>query len=288
MLLLRLALGGLFVASSLSKLEYPGQFSASVLSYQMLPEDLARPFATGLPFVELFIGVSLVLGMLVLFASALTIPLSLSLIIANIYAIVRHVGGENCPCLGSLLTMSHSAALAIDFAMAFSAALLAARHRKAEWLGLGRLLQGKRLGLDKVRAILLKLALVAMCMVVAIAFLGVQKTPAAEAIDAALGEGRIVLLYRFGGDAGAISDDLVVLSDVRSRFGETVYVDYGRTGQDPWADRKFPIDEQIPTLFIITGQDSYRFIVQHRFEGPLDAGTVEAAILQILDEAGAA
>ena len=36
--LLRLALGGLFIASSLSRLEYPGQFSESVLSHQMLPE----------------------------------------------------------------------------------------------------------------------------------------------------------------------------------------------------------------------------------------------------------
>ena len=69
-LLLRLALGGLFIASSLSKLQHPSQFTTSVLSYQMLPEALARPFAAALPFAELYVGCSLVLGIFVLFSSA--------------------------------------------------------------------------------------------------------------------------------------------------------------------------------------------------------------------------
>ena len=101
-------------------------------------------------------------------------------------------------------------------------------------------------------------------------------------------KGRIALVFRFGGDAGAISNDLVVLSDIRSRFAETVYVDYCRTGQDPWIDSKSPMDEQIPALFITTGQDSNRLVVQHRLESPLDAGTAEAVILQVLDEAAGA
>lgn len=137
-LLLRLALGGPFTASSLSKLEYPGQFSGSALSYQMLPGALARPFATILRLVGLFIGCSLVLGIFVVFACALIVPLILSL---------------------------------------------------------------------------------------AMAVVGVKKSPPAEGTDTALGESRIALVFRFGGDAGAMSDDLVVLSDVRCRFAETVCVD---------------------------------------------------------------
>jgi uncharacterized membrane protein YphA (DoxX/SURF4 family) len=49
MLLLRLALGGLFIASSLSKLDHPGQFTESVLSYQMLAgpsADIDWPLAS--------------------------------------------------------------------------------------------------------------------------------------------------------------------------------------------------------------------------------------------------
>jgi hypothetical protein len=84
------------MASSLSKLEYPGQFAASVLSYQMLPEAMARPFAKALPFAEFFIGYGLVLVTFVLFAAALTVPPNLSHAIANIYALVRHVGGDTC------------------------------------------------------------------------------------------------------------------------------------------------------------------------------------------------
>jgi len=92
--------------------------------------------------------------------------------------------------------------------------------------------------------------IVPLILSLAMAVVGVQRSPPAEAIDTALGESRIALVFRFGGDAGAISDDLVVLSDVRSRFAETVYVDCCRTGHDPWIDRKFPMDEQIPALFI--------------------------------------
>ena len=124
---LRLALGGLYIASSLSRLEYPGQFSESVPSYQMLPEPLPRPFAAALPSVELFIGCSLVHGIFVVFGCALVVPLILSL---------------------------------------------------------------------------------------AMAVVGVQKNPPGEAIDTTLGESRIALVFRCGGDAGAISDDLVVPSDV--------------------------------------------------------------------------
>lgn len=93
MLLLRLALGRLFITSSLSKLEHPEQFTTSILSYHMVPVPLARAFATTLPFMELFIGWGLVLGIFVLLVSALTTPLSLSLAIANIYALACHVGG---------------------------------------------------------------------------------------------------------------------------------------------------------------------------------------------------
>ena len=48
------------------------------------------------------------------------------------------------------------------------------------------------------------------------------------------------------------------------------------------------MDEKIPALFITTGQDSNTFVVQHRLESPLDAATVEAVILQVLDEAAGA
>jgi len=286
MLLLRLALGGLFVVSSLSKLEYPQQFIDSVLSYHMLPEALARPFATILPFAELFIGCSLVLGTFVLFASALTIPLGLSLAIANIYALVRHVGGDTCSCLGSLVTMSHTAALAIDVAMALSAALLATRHRKAGWLGLSYLLRRFNLGLESSRLVLLKFTLVALCLVTAIAFVGVvQKSPVAEQI--ALNENRIGLIYRYTEDSEAVEPDIDAVSEMRSRFDEVTYLRILATGQDPWADRVFHVDGP-PFLFIIASQDDGRPAIRYRFEGPLDPGTVEAVILQVLDEAAGA
>jgi len=207
----------------------------------VLPEALGRPSATALPFVELLIGCSLVLGTFVLFASELAIPLDLSLAIANIRALVRHVGGDTRGCLGSLVTMSRTAALAVDVAMALSAALLATRHRKAEWLGLSYLLQRFSLRLENSRVLLLKSPFTALCLATAAAFVGVvQKSPVAEAI--AMYENRIGLIYRYAEDSEAVELDIVVGSEMRSRFDEVTYARILGTGQHPWADRVFHTD----------------------------------------------
>jgi putative oxidoreductase len=281
-LLIRLALGGLFLVSSTAKLEYPARFAQSVLSYQMLPEVLARPFATAVPFVELFIGFSLVLGILVLFASAVTIPLSLSLAIANIYALVRHVGGESCPCLGSLVSMSHGAALAVDVAMIVAAVILLARHRQAEWLGVGRLIEWERLGLTKTRGMVFKFTLLFMCMIVAASVVQVQwRSAVCEAI--ADNEDEIGLIYRYTEKSAAVTGDESVLSGIASRYGDATYLRICETAGDPWAARVFPINEG-SVLFVVARDDGSRPVIRYRFESPLDTATVEKAVVDIMDE----
>ena len=116
--------------------------------------------------------------------------------------------------------------------------------------------QDKRSRLDKVRGSVFQAILLLMCMVVTMALLGVQKTPASGAIDRAPDEARIVLVFPFIGDAGPISGNLVVLADLHSRFGDSLRMVGCRGGEDPRTDRRFPIDEQTPTLFIVTGQDT--------------------------------
>lgn len=58
-----------------------------VLSYGILPEILARPFAAALPSVELLVACCLVLGAFTRLASALGIAMALAFVVANVYAI---------------------------------------------------------------------------------------------------------------------------------------------------------------------------------------------------------
>ena len=143
--------------------------------------------------------------------------------------------------LAAWVTMGHTPALAVDVALAFSAALLATRQRRAEWMGLSYVLQGFSLRLEDSRVLLPKSAFTAWCLITATAFVvAVQKSPVADAI--ALHENRIGLIYRYAGDSEAVELDIVVGSEMRSRFDEVTYVRILGTRQHPWADKMFHTD----------------------------------------------
>ena len=98
LLLVRIVLGGLLITSSLSKFHDQIAFREALLAYGMLPESLGSLYAAVLPWVELLIGCCLVLGVFLLFASALSLPLVLSFTIANVYAMVHPLGpAADCP-----------------------------------------------------------------------------------------------------------------------------------------------------------------------------------------------
>jgi len=61
-LLLRIYLGGLFIYASMYKINYPGEFAETIASYQLLPFWAVNVTALIMPWVELVIGVLLVLG----------------------------------------------------------------------------------------------------------------------------------------------------------------------------------------------------------------------------------
>ena len=80
---LRVALGGIFIAASVTKLSHQAEFINIVTSYGILPDSLARLYALIVPWAELVIGCSLVLGLFTRFAAALSIPLIVSFIVAS-------------------------------------------------------------------------------------------------------------------------------------------------------------------------------------------------------------
>jgi uncharacterized membrane protein YphA (DoxX/SURF4 family) len=64
-LIARFILGGVFIYASLGKIAFPREFANIVIKYRILPEKLAIYFAFLLPWVELILGIFLVIGLYV-------------------------------------------------------------------------------------------------------------------------------------------------------------------------------------------------------------------------------
>ena len=83
----RLALGAVFVYASWDKIQHPAAFAKQVYNYQILPVMASNLFAIALPWMELFAGVALIIGvfkgesslllgfLLVLFIGAISVNL---------------------------------------------------------------------------------------------------------------------------------------------------------------------------------------------------------------------
>jgi len=61
----RVFLATVFVVAGGSKVLHPWVFVHTVESYHMLPDTLARPFGLGLPWIEVLLGLYLLLGLFI-------------------------------------------------------------------------------------------------------------------------------------------------------------------------------------------------------------------------------
>jgi len=61
-LLSRLFLGGIFIYASYDKIIHPVPFAVIIYNYQILPDVLVNPASLFLPWLELLVGLSLLLG----------------------------------------------------------------------------------------------------------------------------------------------------------------------------------------------------------------------------------
>jgi len=64
-LVIRMCLGAMFIASSLPKIRLPFEFLSSVYSYELVGPKMGVLVAMALPWLELFVGICLVGGVLV-------------------------------------------------------------------------------------------------------------------------------------------------------------------------------------------------------------------------------
>lgn len=96
-LLLRVALGGIFIYAAIPKIADPVTFAGSVAAYQILPYFWNYVAAATLPFVELVCGVFLITGVRVRTGALIIGGLNLLFIAALSSAIVRGLDID-CGC----------------------------------------------------------------------------------------------------------------------------------------------------------------------------------------------
>jgi len=99
-LLMRLYLGWVFITACLHKIANPASFAVDVATYQLLPLWAVNFFALTLPWVELFAGVLLVVGLRARAAALLVALMMLSFMVALGHAL--HLGLDMaCGCFAS-------------------------------------------------------------------------------------------------------------------------------------------------------------------------------------------
>ena len=124
-LALRLILGAVFLYAAYTKLSQPWLlFALSLDSYQLLPEWAVLAVARTLPWTELALGVLLLSGWKIRYAS-----IAATAILALFFSIMLYQyaggGGIDCGCFGVGEALS-AKTLARDGALLFAACLLAA------------------------------------------------------------------------------------------------------------------------------------------------------------------
>ena len=104
----RIVLGIVFLYASFEKIRDPGSFSGNIQNYQMLPYGITNLFSIFLPWVELYVGACLMLGVFVDGAAFLSAGRLVMFIIALGQAVARGLDIE-CGCFsqeGSLVGLN--------------------------------------------------------------------------------------------------------------------------------------------------------------------------------------
>lgn len=99
-LLVRLALGLVFISAALPKIADPPGFAKAIWAYELFPPWSLHPLALILPWLELFCGLALCLGMWVQAAALWVGGMLLAFSLALSINLVRH-HAVDCGCFGN-------------------------------------------------------------------------------------------------------------------------------------------------------------------------------------------
>jgi len=122
--LLRITLGALFLYSGIVKVRHPQQFLSTVYEYQLVGAEIGKMIAIGLPFLEIVLGLSLIIGVNV--AGALVCSALLGALFTAATASALRRGLQiSCGCFGTSDVDEISAATVIRAGSVCVMALLA-------------------------------------------------------------------------------------------------------------------------------------------------------------------
>jgi uncharacterized membrane protein YphA (DoxX/SURF4 family) len=98
--LARALLAVVFIWAAIHKVVHPGEFALTVATYQILPLSLINLQAIGLPWVELLVGLTLLVGLWTRESALVTVGMNVMFIVAILVTLYR---GEEilCGCFAS-------------------------------------------------------------------------------------------------------------------------------------------------------------------------------------------
>jgi uncharacterized membrane protein YphA (DoxX/SURF4 family) len=98
-LILRVALGAIFLVAGGAKIGHAADFAAQIAGFRILPESIVAPMALVLPFLEVLLGAYLVLGLFTRAAAWIAAALLLAFDGAIASAVIRGMS-VSCGCFG--------------------------------------------------------------------------------------------------------------------------------------------------------------------------------------------
>jgi len=294
---LRLVLGVIFIFACIAKFVDMTGFINAVAGYGILSDSLAHIYGYIVPWVELFVGCSLIFGVFVRFSAILSIPLVISFIVAGSYALVNAIGGS-CGCFGTFLTMSHSASLILDVLMLFASVVIVF-NKSQDFLSIRQLLQ--RFKVNSRAAIWGSRGFMAVLALFAIEFVSIQLyqyftlppgddhpgtiviiSQSLADVDKYLTEGKPVVVFFYADGCPTCGKTFPLFYDIENKFINNagfVTIDYY---QNPQAVSDLNITVT-PTVLVITGKNSDgTYNVLGRFEGVINRDALQTSIKQAI------
>ena len=95
--LCRLVVAGVFLYSGYVKYQNPLQFAVAISGYQLLPEDFVYPMARYLPWLEMALGLAVLIGWKIRYFSSAVAALLLFFMVALTITYLRGIEA-NCGC----------------------------------------------------------------------------------------------------------------------------------------------------------------------------------------------
>ena len=120
-IVLRVALGALFIVAAVAKLLAGASTLSSYIStLNITSQSFSHTLAVALPYAEFVVGYCLTIGLLTRLAASLGFVMIIGFIYVNILAIIRGIDG-GCHCFGEFFRFSHPVDLVINGFMIIAA-----------------------------------------------------------------------------------------------------------------------------------------------------------------------